>query len=466
MQIDLFLQENDTSTYLRSRLTALLSQFAQKTFVIPVSSRPMRLIYTSLFYLAIPLILLRLAWRSIKLPAYRLRIGERLGFYALEYPQVDLWLHAVSVGEAEAAFPLIKLLQQQLPEIKILVTTTTPTGSSRVQTVLADTVTTVYLPYDLPWVIRRFLNTFKPKLAVIMETEIWPNLFNFCDAQNVSLFIVNARLSAKSARGYTKILGLIKPTLSHAFIAAQTQADAERFVAIGAKQENVQAIGNIKFDLEVGNDLLTQGSQIKMELLQNRLVWIVASTHKNEEDVFLKIYPELKSEQPDLLLVIVPRHLERFSEVKKLCLTQGLNVVTRSSGNKIIKETDIFLVDRMGELKLFYAASDLSFVGGSLVPVGGHNVLEPAAVGVPVLFGPYMDNFKEIEQKILSAEAAIQCHDQDDLIREARMLLSDPALRKELKERGLKFMQANRGALGRVSHILLTALKNKEHGKL
>jgi 3-deoxy-D-manno-octulosonic-acid transferase len=415
----------------------------------------MRVFYSCLFYLLIPFILLRLLWRGIKAPAYRCRWRERFALYNIKFPQGVIWFHAVSVGEAEALFPLIRKIQKQHPDAKLLITTTTPTGSARVKTVMQETVAHVYLPYDIPDAVNRFMRCFKPKLAVIMETEIWPNLFVYCGKNDIPLYIINARLSEKSSRGYQKIPSLVHPALAAInLIATQTQDDAERFIAIGADSEKVLTLGNIKFDVAIPQTTIAQGLQIKADLFRGRFVWLIASTHKDEEAIFLEIYKEIKQKIPELLLVIVPRHPERFADVKKQCEQFQLAVVMRTAGDRVFTETDVYLVDTMGELKMLYAASDVAFVGGSMVPRGGHNILEAAAVGVPVMFGPYMVNFKEIARGVLSHKAAIQCQNKDELINSIVALYEKPAYRNALAEKGMEFVRQNQGAIARICEVL------------
>lgn len=415
----------------------------------------MRTAYSAIFYLLIPFILLRLLWRSLKAPDYRLRWRERLACYSKKYPQQVIWFHAVSVGEAEALFPLVQRFQQQHPQAKLLITTTTPTGSSRVRAVLGKTVEHVYLPYDTPAIVARFICTFKPILAVIMETELWPNLFTHCGANGIPLYVINARLSERSARGYQKIPALIKPIFAKVkLIAAQTQDDAERFIAIGASPEQVATVGNMKFDLEIANTIMTAGAQLKTSAFKGRFVWLVASTHKGEEQIFSTVFKALKPTIPELLMVIVPRHPERFTEVQSLCRQESLRVVTRTSKQACTSNTDVYLADTMGELKMLYAAADIAFVGGSMVPVGGHNVLEAAAVGVPVLFGPYMANFKDIANKVLAEQAAIQCHDTDEIISGIQMLYSDLTYRSQLIANGKAFIAKNRGTITKLCDFL------------
>jgi 3-deoxy-D-manno-octulosonic-acid transferase len=420
----------------------------------------MRAFYSLLFYLLIPFIVFRLVWRGIKAPAYRCRWGERFAFYNKEFAQGVIWFHAVSVGEAEALFPLVRQIQKQHPAAKLLITTTTPTGSARVKTVMKESVEHVYLPYDIPFAVNRFMQCFKPKIAVIMETEIWPNLFAHCGKNEIPLYIINARLSEKSARGYQKIPSLVLPALAQVkLIATQTQDDANRFIAIGAEHKKVKTLGNIKFDVEISNETVEQGLQLKAELFSGRFVWLIASTHQDEEAIFLEIYKEIKQKIPELLLVIVPRHPERFGEVKKLCEQHRLAVVMRTTfGEGCHQHTDVYLVDTMGELKMLYAAADVAFVGGSMVPVGGHNILEPAAVGVPVLFGPYMANFKEIAYGVLQQNAAIQCQNKDDIANAILALHTEPAYREQLTERGKAFVRQNQGAIARICEILDQAI--------
>ncbi len=415
----------------------------------------MRFIYTLLFYLLTPFVLLRLYWRGFKAPEYRKRWGERLAIYHTKYPDNVIWIHAVSVGEAEAVFPLVEKLQEQYPSDRVLITTTTPTGSARVRAVLGDTVSHVYLPYDLPGVVCRFLNTFRPKIAIIMEKEIWPNLFAQVGEQKIPLFIINARLSVNSARGYKKISGLIVPALAHVTaVATQTQEDRERFIEIGSAEQKTAVKGNIKFDVTIPEDVIAEGHILKRNLFSERFVWIIASTHKGEDEIFFNIYKRLKQYIPELLLLVVPRHPERFNAVKHTAEQQQLKTIMRSSESACATETDVYIADTMGELKMLYAAADIGFIGGSMVPVGGHNILEPLTVGLPVMFGPYMINFKEIANNVLSLQAAIQCQDSDEIIETVMRLHGGTAFRQQLIEKGAKFLNSNQGATTRIIDML------------
>ena len=416
----------------------------------------MRFIYSLLFYLLIPPILWRMLWRGRHEPAYRKRLGERFGLYRQSGPSERvIWIHAVSVGEAEAAFPLIRSLRRQFPSTPFLVTTTTPTGSARVQSVLKAEVAHVYLPYDLPDAVARFLDHFRPDLAVIMETEIWPNLFHASAVRGIPLAIVNARLSERSARGYARLGGFTRNTLANVrLIAAQTQADAERFLAVGAKPETVRITGNIKYDLELPDDYLQQGIVLRDSLFGKRPVWIAASTHEGEELLVLRAFAEIRVAKPELLLVLVPRHPPRFDKVANLCLSEGFTL-SRRSLNETAKQADVFLVDTLGELRQFYAASDIAFIGGSLVPVGGHNVLEAAVAGIPVIFGPHMFNFLEAGRRLKEAGGAVQIAEGEELAGIVIDLLHDVNRNLRMGEAGREFVESGRGALARVQEALV-----------
>jgi 3-deoxy-D-manno-octulosonic-acid transferase len=420
----------------------------------------MRIFYTLLFYLLTPFILFRLFWRGFKAPEYRKRWLERLAVYNTSYSSNVIWIHAVSVGEAEAVFPLVKRLQKQYPSDNFLVTTTTPTGSARVKEVLAETVAHVYLPYDLPNVINHFFTTFKPKVAIIMEKEIWPNLYAGCKKNQIPIMIINARLSANSAKGYKKIPGLVKPALAAVtWVATQTIQDKLRFIEIGAKQNAISVTGNLKFDLLIDEKIIKRAQKVKQQLFSDRFVWIIASTHDKEEEIFFDLYPQLKKQIPELLLMVVPRHPERFEQVNQIAKKMQLKTCMRNSKQQCTAETDVYIVDTMGELKLLYGASDICFVGGSMVPVGGHNILEPAALGIPIIFGPYMVNFKEISESVLALKAAVQCAGKQTLIDTVLHLYSDSDFRKEIAFKAKQFVESNQGATEATVKIIADQLQ-------
>jgi 3-deoxy-D-manno-octulosonic-acid transferase len=405
-----------------------------------------RFLYSLLFYLLVPFILIRLAFKGRRVPGYRSRWGERFALQPIaDSDRGVIWVHAVSFGEVEAVAPVVRALQAQG---RVLLTTTTPTGSARVRSLFGDTVSHVYLPYDLPDGVQRFLDGYQPRMAIIMELEIWPNLFAACGKRAIPLYLVNARLSENSARGYRRLSRFIASTLENVTrLCAQGEADAARFAALGVPGERIVVTGSVKFDLELPEDLPEQGKALRASLFGQRPVWIAASTHAGEEEQVLEVYLRLRRDFPDVLLLLAPRHPERSQDIGSLCRQRGLQCVTRTSGVSCAPDTAVFLLDTLGELKQFYATGDIAFIGGSLVPAGGHNVLEPAALGIPILFGPLMDNFVEISRKLLAERGAVQIRDQSELCERVSWLLADAAARKRLGENAQRFIAANRGAV-------------------
>jgi len=419
--------------------------------------RVLRWLYTGLLYLILPLALLRLYWRGRQDKGHRQRWRERLGIIPT-LPAGGLWVHAVSVGETRAALPLIRALRNRYPDWPLLVTTTTLTGSRQVREALGEQVQHVYAPYDLPGAVARFLRQTRPRLAVIMETELWPNLLRQCACAGVPVLLANARLSERSARGYARIRGLTATMLRDiTLVAAQTAADAERFSALGAPR--VQVTGNLKYDLALSNDWRARGREIRRVLLgENRFVWIAASTHAGEDELMLLAFAQLRARWPELLLLLVPRHPERFNDVAAWCRQRGFSTVRRSEQQPCLPETAVFLGDSMGELLPFYAAADVAFVGGSLVATGGHNVLEPALLGLPVLFRPHMFNFTEASERLLQAQAAWQIADAGELAGAVDRLLADPELRQAAGQRGRAVVERHRGALTALLALIETLL--------
>ncbi|MGH8550308.1 MAG: lipid IV(A) 3-deoxy-D-manno-octulosonic acid transferase [Methylococcales bacterium] len=415
----------------------------------------MRVVYSLVITLISPFFFLRLLYRSRKAPDYRDRWHERLAIYRAPPSQRGvIWFHAVSFGEAEAVFPLILALQDRYPDIPQLVTATTLTGSNRIRSVLGDSVQHVYLPYDLPGAAGRFLRHFEPIFGVVVETEIWPNLYRECAMLGIPLAMINARLSEKSARGYRKIQSLVSETLSTvALIAAQAPDDARRFAGIGADPENVLVTGNIKFDYCLSDSLIGQGIRLRKDLFGDRPVWIAASTHSGEEEQVLDAFEQVRTKISDLILILVPRRPERFGRVTLLCKNRGHEVVLRSSGRSCRDGAPIFVLDSMGELKLFYATADIAFIGGSLAKTGGHNPLEAAALGVPVLFGPHMFNFEKIAESLIEAGAAFQVEDHSTLARQAVKLLADGDFRNTAGASSKAYVEANRGALEKLLEL-------------
>lgn len=421
--------------------------------------RVLQWVYSAGFTCLLPYVFFRMWLRSFKLPGYRRRWLERLGQVPLPPLEDVLWIHAVSVGEAVSAIPLIHRIRAQYPTSPILMTTTTPTGSDRVQAAFKDMlgkqIYHCYLPYDLPWTLRSFFKRIKPRLLVLMETELWPNLLQACHDRKLPVMIANGRLSPTSARRYTKLGGfmqrMVRPIQG---VAAQSGIDARRFQDLGISPKKIWEMGNIKFDLQLPSYLQEAGTELRQELGKERLVWIAASTHEGEEQIVLDTYKQLKSAFPSLLLLLVPRHPDRFNKVANLCIDKGFQLVRRSQKQHAIATTDVFLGDTMGELLLFYAASDVAFVGGSFAMVGGHNLLEPAALGLPVVTGPQLFNFVAISDMLVEAKGATIVQTPDELRKTLQALFEDLELRNTQGLQARKVVEQNRGALDRLVKLI------------
>ena len=420
----------------------------------------MRALYTILLCLALPLILLRLLYRGLRARAYWQRWRERFGWAPLLIePRPVLWCHAVSIGEVEASRPLIQALQRDYPDYQILITTMTPTGSARVKLHFSDTVAHCYLPYDFPFAVKRFLRRTRPQLGVIMETEIWPNLIHQCQQQNLPLILANARMSERSLRGYQRFSGLIAETLrGFSTIAAQTEDDKCRLISLGANATDVHAIGNLKYEMHLPASLTEQCALIRLRWASDRPVWIAASTHEGEEQQILAAAKKVRVQQPNALLIIVPRKPERFDRVFSLCQQTGFETIRRSLQQECTADTDVLLIDTMGELLLFYGVADVAFVGGSLVPHGGHNILEPAALGRAVLLGPYHFNFTEISRQFIQAGAANQVDDVEALATHVSTLLQDASARSQMGDIGKQLIADSRGASNRLLSLIAPQL--------
>jgi 3-deoxy-D-manno-octulosonic-acid transferase len=390
---------------------------------------------------------------------FRPNICQRFGF---GHPRFDscIWIHAVSVGEVVAAVPLVRALIKRYPHIPVMVTTVTPTGAARVRATFGDDVRHSYIPFEMPACINAFFRTSNPIIALIMETEIWPNLYQGCGVRNIPLVLVSARISPKSVDSYRKLLPLFRETLSHGIvIAAQSEDDAERFLSLGASAERTRVTGNIKFDIDLPDGLAEQGIELRDQLFPGRPVWIAASTHDMEEAQLLDAHESLLQRYPDLLLILVPRHPNRFSTVRALLQKRGFDTVTRTEGHPCDPGTKVFLGDTMGEVPLFYAASDIAFVGGSLVPIGGHNLLEPAALGVPIITGPHVFNAQDVADRFSRQDASRMVNDSLQLAGAVDELLSDPAGSRELGQRGLQILNRSRGALRRLLAVIEPLLR-------
>jgi 3-deoxy-D-manno-octulosonic-acid transferase len=402
------------------------------------------------------------AVRALTNHSYRPRIGQRFG---MGYPRLEhcIWLHAVSVGEVQAAAPLVRQLARRFPNRPILLTTITPTGAARVAALFGDSVTHCYIPFEMPIAVERFFSAVNPEIALVMETEIWPNLYHGCGVRGIPLVLVSARISPRSVGAYRRLLPLFRETLSHGIIiAAQSEADAERFRSLGASPEKTWVTGNIKFDVEIDPGLAERGRQLREQLFPQRRVWIAASTHEGEERPLLEAHANLLDKYPDLLLVLVPRHPERFDDVRALIENAGFACVSRSDGQACQPETAVYLGDTMGELTLFYAASDVAFVAGSLVPVGGHNVLEPAALGLPFIIGRHYFNSEEIVEQFHQLGACRIVDDAAALAQAVAAFLDEPGEAAAMGRRGRDILEQNRGALARLFTLLEPHVRDRE----
>lgn len=408
-----------------------------------------RFFYSLIFYLATPLILLRLLWRARKQPAYLQHLGERFGFYGEKPAQPLIWVHAVSVGETRAAQPLIEALQKSWPDHRILLTGMTPTGRAAGLEVYGDSVIQAYLPYDIPVTVNRFFRHFSPVFGVLMETEVWPNLLAAAQAQKVPVVLANARLSARSARGYGRIAGLVRPAFA-AFkaVAAQTAQDAQRLHELGVLSAEV--CGNLKFDVTPAEGKLALGRHWR-SLLGKRPVWLAASTREGEETLVLNAWRIMA--QPNALLVLVPRHPQRFNEVAALLAAEGINCIRRGEGLPDAS-TQVWLGDSMGEMAAYFALADFAFIGGSLLPLGGQNLIEAAACGCPVLVGPHTFNFTQATEDAIAAGAAKRVLDADALGRQAGELFSDPDQLAKMRQSAVAFAAAHRGATAKTVALI------------
>ncbi len=416
-----------------------------------------RRVYSILLYLGIPLILLRLLWRSRKAADYRQRIGERFGLGLPVQNAGVIWVHAVSVGETLAALPLIKKLQAEYPQRQLLVTTMTPTGSAQVRRSFGDSVIHVYAPYDLPFAVRRFLDAMRPELLLIIETELWPNILHYSAQRDIPALLINARLSQNSAQGYARLGQLARSMLNNlSFVCAQNASDAQRFIDVGLAESKVAITGSIKFDVNFDQALRAQAQQLRTQWSagEPRCIWIAASTHHGEDAIVLAAQQQLLQQFPDVLLVLVPRHPERFDAVYELCQASGIPVQRRSQTASLNQQTRILLADTMGELSLLFGACDIAFVGGSLVTTGGHNMIEPAAWGLPVISGPHVFNFTDVARALAAKGGLTIVQDQRQLGMQLTLLLNNEEKRRQAGDSNQQVVADNRGALQRQFEIV------------
>jgi 3-deoxy-D-manno-octulosonic-acid transferase len=417
-------------------------------------------IYTFLFYVFTPFIVARLLIKGIKLRDYHRRLGERFAFYRQSFSQVDVCVHAVSFGEVEAARQLIDGLLRS--NYQLCVTTMTPTGSARVREIYGDRISHVYLPFDLPSSLRRFLKVFSPKLVLIMETEIWPNLYRQCQKEEISLLLANARLSERSFKGYLKLGRLIKPILGQIeLIMAQTIGDKQRFCKLGALDNQVFVTGNMKFDIRIKGSEMEKATAFR-EMLGNRNIFVAASTHPGEEQQVLAAYAKVQTELPNAFLVLAPRHPERRDEVVKLLRSYKFNFQQSSSNRRPSLDTNVWLVDELGKLRTYYACADVAFVGGSLVRHGGHNVLEAIVHEVPVISGPHMFNFSSMKESLLQLKGILLVNNSNELAIAWLSLLKDSVLKKNQLKAATDFLHENQGAADRQLNQVISYLANHQ----
>ena len=422
------------------------------------TERVLRGLYSAALYVLVPITLYHLIWRGFRQRAYFHRWSERYANYPQQGSSAPLWLHAVSVGEVNAAAPLVDRLRELHPDLRLVVTTITPTGSERVRALWGDAVTHVYLPYDLPGAVGRFLDHFRPSLALIVETELWPNLLFGCRDRGIPTHILNARLSARSLRGYRVLAPLIRRALHTVrLVAAQSRDDARRFMILGALPERVEVSGNLKFDMPP-----VDAAAFAAEFAAHRggadPVWIAASTHEDEESAVLDAHRLLRRSHPDALLLWAPRHPERFRTVAERAAAAGFEVATRSTDTWPGPTTGVFVVDTLGELVRFYACAGVAFVGGSLQPIGGHNLLEPAATGTAILSGPHLHNFADIARRLREADAMRMVDDAAGLAQALQALFADEPARLRLATNASRLLEEGRGALARTVALIEPAL--------
>lgn len=418
----------------------------------------LRILYSFLFYLVIPAVLARLFWRSLKEPLYRQNLLQRFGFVNIEKEVGSelIWVHSVSAGETIAAAPLVRRLVTR--GFTVLMTTMTPTGRERVLDLLGDSVLHSYAPYDLPDAVGRFLERSKPKCLVIIDTELWPNIIHQCSLRNVKTILVNGRLSARSAAGYKKISGLAKPMLQEIdYLAVQTFSHGRRFIDLGLGEEKLVVAGSIKFDQELPADFNEKVSQLRGKV-GDRLIVIGASTHRGEEEMILNAFRSIRSSHKELLLILAPRHPHRSNEVAELVEKAGEILQLHSDNRNCNNSTTVLLLDVMGELIYFYGISDIAIVGGSFVPVGGHNLMEAVHAQVPVIMGPHLENIEDIASMFVDNGGMRIARDAAELSVALGSLVSSADERRHLVAQANDVLKINQGALDKVENLIIQSI--------
>ncbi|HEX7966490.1 MAG TPA: 3-deoxy-D-manno-octulosonic acid transferase [Gammaproteobacteria bacterium] len=424
----------------------------------------MRFFYTLALLLLAPFAFAWFAWRSFRQTGSGDKLGERLGSSPYLPPGVAIWVHGASVGEIRAAAPLVQSLHRKYPDRPLLVTTFTATGRRQARQLFGDRVVVSLMPYDLPFFVSRFLQGTRPAVGVIMETEVWPNLYAGCDKRKIPLLLVSARMSERAFNRYSEwtFRGLIRGALRRAKrVAAQTEADAARFRALGAPEDRLSVMGNLKFDVQAGADLMETGKALRHKLFGKAGVLVAGSTREGEEPILLEAFRKLLAARPDSILVLAPRHPERANAVAAAISAAGFGFRRLSAGETPIKAGEVLLIDVLGQLMKFYAAGDAAFVGGTLVPVGGHNLLEPAAAGLPVLAGPHLANVQDVAEMLKDAGVLTPVSDADTLAAAAAWLLGNDAMRGSIGELARGKVLQNRGALERALSLVSAELARR-----
>ena len=420
----------------------------------------MRLAYNLFTYLISPLLIIHILVRALEDANYLSRVSERFGFYRKDLKGEVIWIHAVSFGEVKAATPLVKELIKENPSKQILFTCTTPTGSKLISDTFNNEVINVYLPYDLKGPVKRFFNWAEPQIAIIIETEIWPNIFQECGLRDIPLILASACISDRSQNLYKVLFNLFKNTISQGIVVgAQTQADAEKFLELGALEERTYVTGNIKFDFSSSIDVLKKAKNFKNEHFKNRPIWIAGSTHPGEEELILESHKQILKRYPESLLLIAPRKPERFKAVHNLIIDSGLTSALWSEFEILDPEISVLLIDTLGDLPFFYSAADVAFVGGSLFSVGGHNLLEPASLGKPVITGPILHNVEEISSQLMINGGLAIINDTSELAETIISLFNDSSKVDTMVSGALEVMQDNKGAIDNIMQLIKPLIK-------
>ncbi len=418
-----------------------------------------RLFYSLLFALCMPFVFAKLLWRGYKAPEYRARKLERFGLFKAPPLENTIWVHAVSVGEVLAAEHIIRALQREFPQRKIVVTSMTPTSSALIHKLFGDSVFHVYAPYDLPFLVKAFLRRINPAFLIIMETELWPNMIHCARERGCPVVLANARLSERSAAGYRRLSPVVGWMLNElSLVLCQHENDAKRFASLEIDADKIHVTGSVKYDLKIAPGIAQQGRELLDQFPSQLPVWIAASTHEGEDDNMLQIHKALRQQLGNVLLILVPRHPERFDSAFRLATEAGFRTYRRTEQEHIPADSEVFVVDTMGELMRFYAAANVAFIGGSLAEVGGHNPIEPAALGVPVLLGPHVFNFEAICQQMQATGGLEVLPNEKEVQKRLLDLLNHPAEAKAMGQKLMEEVAAGRGAVERVMVQLRTLI--------